>query len=83
MNYPRHPQHNANIERLNKTIEDEFLNNNLEYIEDEKYFNHNLINYLIFYNKNRPHKSLNYMSPSDYLINNLNFSNMLWTSAKI
>jgi len=80
-NYPRHPQHNANIERLNKTIEDEFLNNNLEYIEDEKYFNHNLINYLIFYNKDRPHKSLNYMSPSDYLINNLNFSNMLWTSA--
>ena len=79
-NYPKHPQHNANVERLNRTIEEEFLNNNMDYIDDIKYFNYNLINYLIFYNKDRPHKSLNYISPTDYLINKLSFSNMLWTS---
>lgn len=53
-NYPRHPQHNAYIERFNKTIQDEFLNHNLSLIDDINLLNYNLINYLIFYNKDRP-----------------------------
>lgn len=81
-NYPRHPQHNAVVERLNRTIQDEFLNHNLDLIDDTNILNYNLINYLIFYNKERPHQSLGYKSPADYLINNLHFSNMLWGRAR-
>lgn len=79
-NYPKHPQHNANVERLNRTIQDEFLNQNLDLLYDTNLLNYNLVNYLIFYNKDRPHKSLGYKSPTDYLIQELSFSNMLWTS---
>lgn len=80
-NYPKHPQHNACVERLNKTIQDEFLNSNLYLTSDVNLLNYNLINYLMFYNKDRPHKSLNYRSPANYLIDDLHFSNMLWGSA--
>lgn len=74
--YPRTPKSNAYIERFNRTIQDEFVNANVEYIEDVMVFNKRLIDYLIYYNTVRPHQSLAYETPMGYLVSNCNFSNM-------
>ncbi len=68
--YPHCPKINAYIERYNRTIQEEFIDNNLDIIHDEKIFNQELAEYLIFYNTERPHKSLGLKSPIDYLILN-------------
>jgi len=68
--YPHCPKINAYIERYNRTVQEEFIDNNLDIISDEKLFNRELADYLIFYNTERPHKSLGLKSPIDYLISN-------------
>ena len=68
--YPNCPKINAYIERYNRTVQEEFIDNNLDIIHDEKLFNRELADYLIFYNTERPHKSLGLKSPIDYLISN-------------
>ncbi len=68
--YPRCPKINTYIERYNRTIQEEFIDNNLDIIYDKPLFNQRLANYLIFYNTQRPHKSLGLKSPIDYLIEN-------------
>lgn len=71
--YPRTPKSNAFIERFNRTIQEEFLYSNLEYIYNISELNSKLIEYLIFYNTIRPHYSLNNITPMSYIIsNNLN-----------
>lgn len=44
--------------------------NNLDIIYNKHLFNQRLADYLIFYNTQRPHKSLGLKSPIDYLIEN-------------
>jgi len=44
--------------RHNRNIEEEFIDNNLDIINIKKMFSQNLADYLIFYNGERPHKSL-------------------------
>ena len=78
-NWPRHPQSNAVVERFNRTIQEEFTNWNEELLNDNIAFNKKLMEYLMFYNLERGHKSLNYQTPLKYLINHCGFSNMLWT----
>lgn len=80
--YPRCPQQNGNIERFNRTLKEEFINLNRNYIRNTKLFNKKMTEYLIWYNTKRPHHSLELLSPVKYIISNLpvRFSNMLWTS---
>lgn len=66
--YPRCPKINAYIERYNRTIQEEFIDNNLDIIHDKQLFNQKLSDYLIWYNTKRPHKSLGLKSPLQYLI---------------
>lgn len=66
--YPRTPKSNAFIERFNRTIQEEFVEENTEYIEDTPTFNEKLIDYLLYYNQVRPHKSLELKSPLQYLV---------------
>jgi len=66
--YSRCPKINTYIERYNRTIQEEFIDNNLEVIFDKPLFNQKLADYLIFYNTQRPHKSLGLKSPLQYLI---------------
>lgn len=68
--YPRCPKINTYIERYNRTIQEEFIDNNLDVIYDKPLFNQRLADYLVFYNAERPHKSLGLKSPLDYLIEN-------------
>ena len=66
--YPRCPKINAHIERYNRTIQEEFIDNQLDIIHDKKLFNQALADYLIFYNTKRIHKSLNKKTPMQFII---------------
>jgi len=66
--YPHCPKIQTYIERYNRTIQEEFIDNNLGIIEDKILFNQKLSEYLIWYNTKRPHKSLGLKSPLQYLI---------------
>ncbi len=80
--YPRCPKINSFIERYNRTIQEEFLDNHLELLTDPKLFSEALAEYLIFYNSERPHQSLNMLSPLQYLVEKNPMSQMSLTSTK-
>ena len=77
--YPRTPKSNAYIERFNRTIQEEFVDAHLDLFEDMHTFNDKMMDYLIYYNTVRPHKSLNYQTPMGFMISEDPKSNMLWT----
>ena len=67
--YPRCPKINGFIERSNRSLKEEFIYSHLDLlISNLNEFNHQLINHLLWYNTQRPHQSLNFMSPIDYLL---------------
>ena len=79
-NYPSKPFLNGHIEKYNRTIQDEFVDQHLIALENTEKFNHKLMDYLIWYNTKRPHWSLNLQSPVDYLLKNNYLSRMCWTN---
>lgn len=66
--YPRCPKINSCVERYNRTIKDEFVAQNLDVIHDLRLFRQRLVDYLIFYNCIRPHKTLCKKSPIQNLV---------------
>ncbi|MGQ9638820.1 MAG: integrase core domain-containing protein [Thermodesulfobacteriota bacterium] len=77
-NYPRRPQMNAQVERFNRTIQEDFIDWNLDLLsKDIDAFNQKLVDWLLWYNTQRTHSSLKGQSPLQYLISNLGFSKML------
>lgn len=66
--YPRCPRINGYIERYNRTFQEEFLDLNLHLLYHPKEFHDKLLEYLVFFNTKRVHKSLNNQTPVDYLI---------------
>ena len=77
--YPRCPKINGCVERFNRTLKEEFINHNLHLIDDLPRFREKLVDYLIFYNTERPHKTLGLKSPLDYLISQGATSKMIAT----
>ena len=65
--YPHCPRINTYVERYNRTIQEEFIDNQLDIIHNKPFFNKALAEYLIFYNTQRPHRSLDLKSPLEYL----------------
>ena len=65
--YPRSPKINAYIERFNRTIQEEFILRNDEIYYDQQAMKRKLTKYLFWYNYQRPHRSLNYMSPINFI----------------
>ena len=61
--YPRCCKINGTIERFNRTIQEEFIDENLHIFHDQKLFATKLIDYLLFYNTQRVHKSLGLKTP--------------------
>lgn len=81
-NYPRHPQSNAHMERFNRTIQEQFTHWHSDFLDDISGFNQRLMKYLLWYNTERPHRSIGKIPPLLYYV--LNFfnpekSNMYWT----
>jgi transposase InsO family protein len=80
--YPHSPRINGVVERFNRTLNEDFFEPNLHLIHDQKAYNQKLAEYMIYYNCQRQHESLNNMTPIDYLIQKGGMSNMLWTCTK-
>ena len=80
--YPRCCRINGAVERFNRSLQEEFIDNNLEYIHNPVIFTRKLMDYLLFFNTKRVHKSLGLISPIDYLIQKGEMSNMSRSSTK-
>ncbi len=82
-NYPKHPQANAHLERFNKTIQEQFVYSHIDELDELHTFNRNLMEYLIWYNTEKPHRGIDNLPPLRYYLNNyfqpLQKSDMLWT----
>ena len=68
--YPKSPKINGIVERFNRTIQEEFINRNDEIYFDLEAFQDKLSGYLNWYNNKRPHASLGYLSPMQFINNN-------------
>lgn len=79
-NYPGQPYKNGHIEKYNRTIQEEFVDWNEILLSDVNEFNRKLMDWLVWYNTERYHWSLNLISPVDYLIKNSFVSKMRWTN---
>jgi len=82
-NYKGQPYKQGHIEKFNRTIQEEFVDQNEMWFDDVNEFNEKLLEWILWYNTKRFHWSLNLMSPVDYLLNNNMVSNMRWTSTNI
>lgn len=78
--YPRSPQHNSHIERYNRTLQEEYIDYHSFQLTEPLKFNQGLIDYLLWYNTQRPHWSLKLQSPLQFIFNqNLQKSKDGWT----
>ena len=81
-NYPRHPQSNGHLERFNRTIQEQFAYWNTDSFDDINVFNRLLMKYLLWYNTEKPHRSIGKLPPLRYYLNNFitdtQKSNMYW-----
>lgn len=60
------PKDNPDIERFNRTLQDEFIAiGNMT--DDATLFNHKLTDWLVEYNFNRPHQTLDYLAPVEFV----------------
>jgi len=65
--YPRSPKVNGVVERFNRTTQVEFIERNDEILYDPEKFEQKLKSYLFWYNTQRPHQALKYLTPTKYL----------------
>jgi transposase InsO family protein len=82
-NYPRHPQANAFLERFNRTIQEQCVSQYIDFLDEPDDFNRKLMDYLIWYNTEKPHRGIGNLPPLRYYLDNFintpKKSNMLWT----
>lgn len=77
--YPRCPRINGIVERYQRSLQEEFINHHLDLIYSTRLFNQKMVEYLIWYNTKRAHKSLGLKSPMDYLVSTGHLSHMCVT----
>jgi putative transposase len=81
-NYPHHPQSNGHLERFNRTVQEQFAYWNTDSLDEPEVFNRDLMEYLIWYNTEKPHRGIGKMTPLRYYLDKFvspQQSNMLWT----
>ena len=81
-NYPKHPQSNGCLERFNRTVQEQFVHLYEDLMDELPAFNLKLMEYLIWYNTERPHRGIGKVPPMRYYLDNfvpISHSNMLWT----
>ena len=73
--YPRCPKINAHIERYNRTVQEEFLDPNLDLLFHYPHkFHAKLLEYLLFFNTQRVHKGIRNLTPMDFVLKETGFS---------
>lgn len=80
--YPRCPRMNGHVERFNRTISEDFIAPNRAALRDDlPRFNDLLVDWLLWYNTERPHQSLGMLSPLRYIVRDLTARecHMWWT----
>lgn len=65
--YPRLVKVNSFIERFNRTVQEEFILRNDDIYYNIDTFKEKLTRYLVWYNYQRPHSSLKYVSPMQFI----------------
>jgi len=75
--YPHTPKMNAHCERFNRAIQEEYIDYHASELMNMEKFNTNLMDYLIWYNTQRPHWSLNLKSPIQFILQNQDVHNSL------
>lgn len=65
--YPNSPKLNGVVERFNRTVQEEFINRSKDFGLNQEDFQTKLTNYLTWYNNSRPHSSLGYQSPMQFI----------------
>lgn len=82
LTYPNCPKMNAHAERFNRTIQDEFIDFNKDLLFDDIHaFNDKLLDYLIWFNEERPHYALGLKSPMQFLAEE-HQCNMCWRDTR-
>jgi len=84
--HPRSPKENAHVERFNRTLNEEFLVYHRELLRDDvAAFNQTLVDWLIWYNTERPHHALGNVAPLRYAMSTLPVDEcqMLWTHTSV
>ena len=73
--YPRTPKMNSHCERLNRTLQEEFVDYNISLLfEDITGFNKKLSDYLLFYNEKRVHHAFkNKYSPLEAMLQSAHY----------
>lgn len=67
--YPKKPQMNSHLERFNRTIQEEFADYHVYDLVEPDIFNRKLIDWLLWYNTERPHWAFqNELSPVEYIL---------------
>jgi len=80
--YPRSPKLNTHVERFNRTLDEEFLCYHRALMRDDvAAFNERLIDWLLWYNGERPHYALGQVSPFRCMMRELAVKkcHMWWT----
>ncbi|PIY96698.1 MAG: hypothetical protein COY66_03445 [Candidatus Kerfeldbacteria bacterium CG_4_10_14_0_8_um_filter_42_10] len=67
--YPKTPKMNSHLERFNRTIQEEFIDYHAGDLIETDVFNRKLIDWLVWYNTQRPHYAFqNKFSPVQFMI---------------
>ena len=66
--YPKTPKMNAHCERFNRTIQEEFVDFHASELLEPQKFNVILMEYLLWFNTERPHYALKMQSPIQFLL---------------
>ena len=79
-NYKGQPYKNGHIEKFNRTIQEEFIDQNEIWFDNVNEFNEKMLAWMMWYNNKRYHWGLNVTSSVDYLLNNSYVSTMRWAN---
>ena len=78
-NFKGKPTMNCYVEKYNRTIQEEFIDQHEVLLDEPRLFNEKLVEYLLWYNTERPHWSLKLQSPVNHMLTTNSLSRMRWT----
>jgi len=77
--YPHCPRMNGRTERFNRTLQEEFIDYHAGSLLNPDNFNRQMVEYLLWYNGERPHYALELKSPVQFLVDkHPQLSRMWW-----